>query len=103
MSINSICYDGMPHTKNLNSDVVLNKVIELQENKELNNCMKEYKAVVQALALLNEDCKYIFEKYFQKNISKWDIMNNKGMSERTFVRRKSELIYAVYMELKKLA
>lgn len=102
MSVGAIEYDGMPHAPNSISDVVLNKVIKLQENKELNVCIKEYKAVVQALALLDSDCKYIFEELFRKSRNKWDIIVELNISEETYKRRKRKLIYTTYEEFKKL-
>lgn len=94
--------DGMPKAPYSISDTVFNKVIQLQDNTELNKSIKEYKAVVQALALVNNDSKYIFEELYRKGRTKWQIINS-GMSERTFVRRKGDIICAVAKELKKLA
>lgn len=102
MSLSSSEIDGMPKNKYSVSDKVLNSVIQIQENVELQKSIKEYKAVIQALELVNSDSKYIFEEFYKKGKSKWDIISN-GMSERTFVRKNSELIYAVHTELKKLA
>ena len=102
MSIGSAPIDDMPKAPYRISDNVLNSVIELQEDKELQNTIKEYKAVLQALQLVNKDSKYIFEKLFVESKTKWEIIND-GMSERTFVRRKSDLVYAVNRELKKMA
>lgn len=102
ISVGAIEYDGMPHALNSVSDVVLNKVIELQEDKELNNCIKEYKAVTYALTLLDNDCKYIFEEHFRKSRNKWDIIFELNISEETYKRRKRKLIYATHEELKKL-
>lgn len=102
MSISGLNIDGMPKAKYTKSDMVLNSVIQLQEDEELKRAIKEVKAVQMALQLVNEDCKNIFEKIYIQSKSKWDIINC-GMSERTFVRRKSELVIAVHKELKKLA
>ena len=102
MSISGQNLDGMPKVKYNTSDMVVNSVIQLQEDEELKKAIKEVKAVQMALQLVNEDCKNIFEKIYIQSKSKWDIINC-GMSERTFVRRKSELIIAVHKELKKLA
>ena len=44
-------------------DTTLKKVIQLEENIELQKSIKEYKAVVQALELVNNDSKYIFEEF----------------------------------------
>lgn len=102
VSISGQNLDGMPKVKYNTSDMVVNSVIQLQEDEELKKAIKEVKAVQMALQLVNEDCKNIFEKIYIQSKSKWDIINC-GMSERTFVRRKSELIIAVHKELKKLA
>ncbi len=101
MSIGSQVIDGLPKAPYNISDNVLNSVIKLQEDGFLQKSIKEYKAVVQALELLkNEDCKYIFENYYMKSKTKWEIIEQ-GMSERTFERRNQDLIYAVNNELKK--
>lgn len=102
MSIGSPVLDGMPKAPYSVSDRTLKAVIELQENEHLQKAIKEYKAVVQAIELVNKDSKYIFEEFYIKSKPKWEIINS-GISERTFVRRKGDLIYAVHKELKKLA
>ena len=102
ISLSAVCIDGMPKSPYNVSDSVLNSVIELQENAELNRSIKEYKIVIQATQLISKDAKYIFEEMYIKGTGKQEIINN-GMSERTFVRRKGELIYAVHKEIKKLA
>ena len=83
-------------------DTTLKKVIQLEDNIELQKSIKEYKAVVQALELVNQDSKYIFEEEFRKDRYKWDIINELNTSEETYKRRKRSLIYAVNEELKKL-
>ena len=80
---------------------MLNKVIQLEENEELQKCIKQYKIVRQALELLDQDCKDVFEKLYQQKKSKWTIIDELGFSEETFKRRKRKLIYTVYEELKK--
>ena len=102
ISVNGMNMDGMPKPKYSKSDMVLNSVIQLQEDEDLKKAIKEVKAVQMALQLVSEDCKNIFEKIYIQSKSKWDIINC-GMSERTFVRRKSELVIDVHKELKKLA
>lgn len=102
MSIGSPIIDGLPKAPYSISDRVLNTIIKIEENIELQEAIKEYKAVVQALQLVNKDSKYIFEEMYVKSKTKWEIINS-GMSERTFVRRKGDLIYAVHKELKKMA
>lgn len=103
MSISIPSTDGMPKAPYSISDTVYNQYIKLQEDKELQKSLKEYKAVVQAVQLVNDDSKYIFNEMYIKQKGKWDVMNEKGLSERTFLRRKYELIYAVDKELKKMA
>lgn len=100
--ISSPIIDGLPKSKYSISDSTLNKVIQLEENKELQKSIKEYKIVIQALELVSNDSKLIFEELYQKNKYKWDIINDNGLSERTFVRRKSDLIYTVHNEIKKV-
>lgn len=101
MSIGSQTIDSLPKAPYKISDNVLKSVIKLQEDEFLQKSIKEYNAVVQAIELLkNEDCRYIFENYYMKSKTKWEIIQ-KGMSERTFERRNQDLIYAVHNELKK--
>lgn len=95
--------DGMPKAPYSVGDTTLNKVIQIEENEELQKSIEEYKAVVQAVQLVSDDSKYIFDEMYRKQKSKWYIMDEKGLSERTFLRRKYELIYAVDKELKKMA
>lgn len=102
MSIGSQVIDGLPKAPYNISDNVLNSVIKLQEDEFLQKSIKEYKAVIQALELLkNDDCRYIFENYYMRSKTKWEVIQN-GMSERTFERRNQDLIYAVSDELKKV-
>ena len=101
MSLSSVSLDGMPKAPYSISDPVFNSMIQLQENKELQRSLKECKVVAQALQLVSDDSKIIFEELYQKSKNKWDIMNEKGLSERTFVRRKGELIKMVHKEIKK--
>ena len=100
MSISGMNIDGMPKPKYSKSDMVLNSVIQLQEDEELKRAVKEVKAVQMALQLVDEDCKNIFEKIYTQSKSKWELINN-GMSERTYFRKKTELITQVNKELKK--
>ena len=92
----------MPKAPYSISDTVFNKVIKLQEDAELNKSIIEYKIIRQALELVSNDSKYIFEELYIKSKSKWDIINS-GISEATFKRRKQDLIYAVNKELKKMS
>ena len=103
LGINATTINGMPKAKYNISDSVYNKYIQLQENKELNEALKEIKAVRKAIALVNKDEKDIFENYYLKQKTKWETIEILGLSERTFLRRKKDLIYTVERELKKLA
>lgn len=66
MGLSSVVVDGMPKAPYRVSDSVLNSVILLQENKQLQQCIKEYKAVVQALQLVDTITKEIFVEEYQK-------------------------------------
>ena len=101
INISAVNLDGLPHSKYSINDIVANSVIKLEENKELQQSIKEYNAVKKALLLVDDDSRYIFEHiYEKKDMSKWEIVNS-GMSERTFQRKYQDLIYKVYEELKK--
>lgn len=102
MSTSGQNLDGMPKAKYNTSDIVINSVIQLQTNEELKKASKELKAVQLALQLVDEDCRAIFESTYIQSQSKWQLINN-GMSERTYFRKKTELIMQVNRELKKLA
>lgn len=102
MSIGSPVIDGLPKAPYGTSNKVLSSILKMEEDEELQKAIKEYKAVVQALQLVNKDSKYIFEEMYIKSKTKWEIINS-GMSERTFVRRKGDLILEVHKELKKMA
>lgn len=101
MSIGSANLDGLPKAPYSTSDRVLNSVIKLQEDKDLQEAIKENKAVVQALELVNKDAKEIFNKQYQLGQTKWEIIDS-GMSERTYERRHKDLIYSVHKEIKKI-
>lgn len=94
--------DGLPKAPYSVGNITLNKVIQLEENKNLQKSIKEYKAVVQALQLVNEESKLIFEKEFRESKYKWDVISELNKSEETYKRRKRELIYKVHNELNKL-
>ena len=102
-SIETANNDGQPKPKFNKTDTVLAKIIQVEENEAIQKAIREYKAVRNALLLLNKDCNYIFEKVFREQKSKWEVMDQYGMSERTFFRKKRELIHTVNKELKKLA
>lgn len=102
MSISIPNTDGMPKAPHNISDSVYNQYIKLQENKELQKSLKEYKAVVQALELVDEMSKNIFEEEYRKLNKKWAVINKLHISESTYERRKRQLIYNTYKEIKKL-
>ena len=102
IALSAVNLDGLPKAPYSISDSVFNSVIQLQENRELNRSIHEYKIVVQALQLVSDDSKVIFEELYQKSKNKWDVMNEKGLSERTFIRRKGELINTVHKEINKI-
>ncbi len=102
MSISIPSTDGMPKAPYNISDSVYNQYIKLQEDKELQKSLKEYKAVVQALQLLDDIAKNIFEEEYIKSNKKWTIINKLHISESTYERRKRQLIYNTYKEIKKL-
>ena len=102
MSVGSPKLDGLPKAPYMVSDNVLNSVIQLQENKQLQKSIKEYKAVVQALQLVNKDSQYIFNQQYQLGKTKWEIINDLHISEETYKRRHRHLVYATHEELKKL-
>ncbi len=66
MGLSSVNVDGMPRAPYKISDSVLNSVILLQEDEQLQKCTKEYKAVVQALLLVDKIANKIFEEEYQK-------------------------------------
>lgn len=102
MSLSVNANDGTPHAKYKISDNVCDKLIQIEENKELQKSIEEYKIVRQALELVSKDARYIFEELYQKNKTKWEIVKEMCVSEETYKRRKRELIYTVDKEIKKL-
>lgn len=103
MSVGTPNYDGMPKAPYSISDSVFNQYVKLQEDEELQKALKEYKAVRNIYELVNSDCKEVFDTFYQQQKTKWETIDKLGLSERTFLRRKKDLIYAVDKELKKLA
>ena len=103
MSISIPEHNGMPKASNHIADPVYHKYIQLEENKDLQKSLKEYKIVANTMELLNEECKKICNQYFILQRNKWDIMEELGLSERTFLRRKKEIIYTTDRERKKMA
>lgn len=102
LSLSIAPYDGLPKAPYNVGDTVFNKVTQLQDNEELNKSIKEYKAVVQALQLADEISKNIFEEEYRKGNTKWQVIHSLNISESTYERRKRNLIYNTYKEIKKL-
>ena len=102
MGISSQVPDGMPRAPYSVSDTVFNQYVQLQENVSLQKSLKEIRVVNQAILLVKKDSKRIFEEQYKMGKDKWDIINE-GISEGTYKRRHSELVYAVYEELKKVS
>ena len=102
LGVGSQSLDGMPKAPYNISDTVFNQYVQLQEDKELLKSLREVKTVNQAILLVNKDSKYIFEELYIKSKTKWQIIDS-GMSERTYERRKNELVYTIHKEIKKLA
>lgn len=101
LSLSVAPMDGMPKAPYAVSNSVLNKVIKMEENESLQKSIREYKAVIQALQLVGDDSKLIFEKEYRESKYKWDVIDILSKSEETYKRRKRELIYAVHKEIKK--
>lgn len=102
MSISTPQNDGMPKPPYSISDTVYNQYIKLQEDKELQKSLKEYKVVINALQLVDDISKEIFTEEFIKSNKKWKVIENLNVSESTYERRKKKLIYTVHKEIKKL-
>ncbi len=66
ISINSPSIKGLPKAPYSISDTVLDSVVKLQEDKELQKSLLEYKVVSQALQLVDKITKDIFEEQYQK-------------------------------------
>ena len=66
LSLSIAPVSDMPKTPNKIANTTLDKVIQLEENEELKQSIKEYKSVVQALQLVDKTAKEIFEEEFRK-------------------------------------
>lgn len=103
MTLSAVNIDGLPKAPYSISDSVFNSMMQLQENKELQKSLKEYKVVASAIQLISEDSEIIFNELYRKGKNKWYIINDiLHTSEETYKRRKRDLIYAVDEEIKKL-
>ena len=101
LSISIAPNDGLPKAPYSVGNSTLNKVMKLEENKELQQAIREYKAVVQALHLVDKFSKQIFELEFRQNKGRFDIIDELHISEETYKRRKRNLIYKTFEEFKK--
>ena len=102
IGITGVNYDNELSKTNKINDIVANSVIRLEENKELQRSIKEYKAVELAKKLVDDDSLYILEHLYDKqDMRKWEIINN-VMSDSTFRRKHKSLVLAVYDILKKI-
>lgn len=91
---------GMPKAPYKISDTVYENYIKLQDDEELQRELKKYKAVQLALMKTKKECKEIFDIHYREKRNKFETMQQLALSERTYERRKSELIQAVHEELK---
>lgn len=66
LSLSVLPISDVPRIPYKIGDITLSKLIQLEENEELQKSIKEYKAVVQALQLVDNITKDIFEEQFQK-------------------------------------
>ena len=106
MSLSAVNIDGLLKGKNKVNDMVGQTVIRIEDDKELNKSIKEYKAVLLTREIVDDDSKYILDHiYDMQDMNKWDVVYSKErpMSQRTFERKHSRLIYEVEKQLKKLA
>lgn len=102
ISLQSNSLNGLPSAPYSINDNVYKKVIKLQEDEQLQKAIREYKIVTQALELCSKDSKNIFTNEFQKQKTRWETIQDCYLSERTYERRKRELISRVYEESKKI-
>lgn len=105
MSLSAVSIDGLPKGKNKINDIVGQTVVRIEEDKELNKSINEYKAVLLAREMIDEDSKYILDHiYDMQDMNKWDIIysEERPMSEGTFKRKHSNLVYKVLEQIKKM-
>ena len=96
----SVSGDSEGRSKYSISDSTLNKVLRLEEDVNLQRSIREFKLVKRTLFLVSSDARYIFDKLFIEQKSKWNIIDELHISEETYKRRKSELVYTTYNEMK---
>lgn len=83
------------------SDSTLNKVLRLEEDKSLQDSIREYKIVLRVLELVRKDTRKLFKLLFEEQKTKWECIDELHVSEETYKRRKSELVYTTYKEFLK--
>lgn len=82
------------------SDSTLSKVLRLESDKSLQKSINEFKIVNRVLALVKKETNEVFEKIFVERKTKWEAIDELHLSEGTYKRRKNELIYTTYKEMK---
>lgn len=82
------------------SDSTLNKVLRLEEDVALQRSIREFKLVKRVLYLVTKDAREIFDKLYIEQKTKWEIIEELHISEETYKRRKRELVYTTYKEMK---
>lgn len=94
---------GMPGAPYRISDSTFAAVLRLEQYPERRAMLRQKKAVEDAIHKVRHyDSVLIFNLYYKDKMSWRATIEAIGMSERTFSRRKLELIEAVHKELKKL-
>lgn len=78
-----------------------NRAVELLKKYKSNDILFEKILVENALKHVSNNAKYVFDQIYLKEKNKYQIITSGKLSERTFERRKQELIYAVHHEIKK--
>lgn len=85
-------YDGMPKPINKTSDMVFNQLVQLLKNDKLKKVAIETKAVELTVKQLNKDMLDLFNRIFISKENKIDTTIDTGLSERTYERKKKEII-----------
>lgn len=94
---------GLPNAPYRVSDSTFAAVLRLEEYPERRAMLKQKNAVERAIEKVrHDDAVLIFNLYYKDKMSWQSTIEKIGMSERTFSRRKQELIEAVHKELKKI-
>lgn len=104
LSLSIAPVDGLPKAPYSVGNPTLKKVMQLEQDEDLQKSIREYNAVIQALYYINDKItEEIFNEEFRKGEkNKWTIIDTLHISEDIYKRRKKELIYRVDKELKSL-